>query len=90
MIPADTHPAVYARQVEVWRRLGPAGRIRVAMALSEALRQTARDQLRQAHPDWTPFELRMGFIQRVYGEDLARRARDAVLAAKAARDAAGP
>lgn len=78
MIPSDTHLAVFAMQVAVWRRLGPEGRVAQAAALSEALRATVREQLRVAHPDWSPWQLRMGFIERVYGVELAERVRRAM------------
>ncbi len=77
MTPLDTHPDVYARQVEVWRRMGPEGRIGRAIAMSEALRETVRAQLRAAHPDWDVAELRLAFIERVYGPEMAARVRRA-------------
>ena len=77
MRPVDTHPEVFERQVAVWRRLGPEGRIREALALTEALRATVRAQLRAAHPDWDEWSLKMAFIERVYGPELASRVRAA-------------
>lgn len=81
MRPLDTHPDVYSRQVEVWRRIGPEGRISRAIALSEALREIVRSQLRSAHPGSSEWELRLAFVERVYGVELADRVR----AAKALR-----
>ena len=75
MIPRDTHPEVYARQIEVWRRLGPEGRIAQAIALSEALRTTAREEIRRQNPAYSELELRLAFIDRMYGPELAGRVR---------------
>lgn len=74
MQPADTVLAAHRVQVEVWRRLGTAGRSRVAAALSESLLRTVRDQIATRHPEWTAREVTLALIARVHGRELAVRA----------------
>lgn len=78
MLPPDTRPEARRVQLEVWRRMGPAGRSRVAAALSESLYATARAQIVAKRPDWSAREVTLALIRRVHGADLARRANGGV------------
>lgn len=78
MLPADTHPEAHRVQVDVWRRMGPEGRSRTAVALSESLYATARAQIVAKRPDWTPREITLALIRRVHGAELAQRANGGV------------
>jgi hypothetical protein len=51
MIPRDTDAAAHAAQVAAARRLGPDGRVRIAVELSEATRRIAIDGLLRRHPE---------------------------------------
>ena len=78
MLPADTHPDAHRMQGEVWRRMGPDGRCRTAVALSESLYATVRAQIVAKRPNWTAREVTLALIRRVHGAELAQRANGGV------------
>ncbi len=64
MRPRDTSADVWSRQLEAYREMGPEGRLRRALQLSEEVKALARDGIRHAHPDWP---------ERQVDSELARR-----------------
>lgn len=63
----DTTPAAAAIQMEIYRRLGPAGRFRIAMELSEFSRSLAEAGLRHRHPELTSEEITRLLVKVLYG-----------------------
>jgi len=47
----DTSPEARAHQIEAWRKLGPAGRLEIALEMSETMMELALDGLQARHPD---------------------------------------
>lgn len=74
MPPSDTHDAAHQAQLAAWQRLGPDGRIRLAVQMSEDARRISLDGIRRRHPDLTEGEARFELACLLYGEDLATRA----------------
>ena len=64
---SDTSASAAAIQLELYRAAGPAGRARIAVELSEAVRQTALSGIRRRQPTLTERELAEAFLALVYG-----------------------
>ena len=47
----------HAAQVAAWRRMSPAEKIEIAMAMYWEARDLKADYLRRRHPDWTADEI---------------------------------
>jgi len=73
-LPPDTSAAAHAAQMSVYRRLGPGGRVKLAMRMSEDARQLALEGIRQRHPAYTADELKTALLVMFIGEDLVRKA----------------
>ena len=73
----DTSDAAARVQREVFRRMGPAGRLRAAVEMSEFLRTEVESGIRARHPDWDDRDVRGEMLRLFYGEKLA----EAVMAA---------
>lgn len=71
---SDTTPASHAAQMEVYRRLGPAGRVRLAASLSADTRELTRAGIRSRHPAYTDEEVDLALRRVLYGDDLVGRA----------------
>jgi hypothetical protein len=56
--PRDTDTEIWRRQLSAYRAMGPQGRLRRAIELSEEVRELARAGIRAGHPDWP--EARVG------------------------------
>ncbi|MGE0552081.1 MAG: hypothetical protein AB7R55_01500 [Gemmatimonadales bacterium] len=67
---SDTTPAARAVLTEVRRGMRPADRLREAIALSEAMRQSALDRLRAAHPQLSEREVVRLLVQERHGISL--------------------
>jgi hypothetical protein len=67
MYSRDTTPAAAAIQQEAYRRLGPAGRFRVAMELSDFTRSLAEAGLRRRHPEMSSEEITRLLVEVLYG-----------------------
>ncbi len=63
----DTTPQAEAIQLELYRAAGPAGRVRIAVDLSEAVRQTALAGIRRRHPEFSEDEVADAFLKVMYG-----------------------
>ncbi len=73
-MPSDTHDAAHRAQLAAWQRLGPEGRVRLAVQMSEDARRISLDGIRRRRPDLTDGEARFELARLLYGEDLAARA----------------
>ena len=60
--------------MEVYRRLGPAGRVRLAASLSADTRELTRAGIRSRHPTYTDEEVDFALRRVLYGDDLVGRA----------------
>jgi hypothetical protein len=50
-MPSDTSPEAAAIQAEIFRRMTPAERLKMALEMSEEMRQLALENLRRLHPE---------------------------------------
>lgn len=71
--PADTTPEAWKVYVAALRRLGPAGRLRMAFELSDNARAVTEAGIRQRHPDWDDRRVRLALIRTVLGPELFER-----------------
>lgn len=71
---SDTTPDSHAAQMAVYRRLGPAGRVRLAERLSVDTRELTRAGIRSRHPAYTDEEVDHALRRVLYGDDLVARA----------------
>jgi hypothetical protein len=51
--PLDTSIDAYRRQVDAYRSIGPAERLRLAAEISADVRALAEAGIRRRHPDWS-------------------------------------
>ncbi len=70
----DTSPEAHAAQLEVYRRLGPEGRLELALRMSEAVRLTSAAGIRDRHPEYSEAEVRWALFRLIHGDDLFRKA----------------
>lgn len=67
MAVTDTTARAAALQLELYKAAGPAGRVRIAVELSDAVRDTALAGIRRRQPDLSQRELSERFVALVYG-----------------------
>ena len=72
--PGDTSPAARAIQLEAWRRLGPEGRVALAMRMSMQARALSRAGIAARHPEYSPEEVQRALLGLLYGHQLVRAA----------------
>src|SRR4051812_39417745 len=72
--PADTSAEALRVHLDVLRRLGPAGRLRMAFELSDGLRSVLEAGVRQRHPDYDERTDRLAATRLAIGETLFRAA----------------
>jgi len=71
----DTSPEAERVQIELMRKASPARLFGMVRSMSQTMIQASRETLRQLHPDLTPEELNLLFIELYYGKDLAQQVR---------------
>ena len=69
----DTTPEAERAQQEALRRLGPEGRLRAALEMSQAAQDLAIAGLRRWHPEWDLDRARQELARRTWGDALASR-----------------
>jgi hypothetical protein len=74
MRPRDTTPESHEAQLQAYRRLGAAGRVRLAARLSSDTRELTRAGIRSRHRDYTEDEVELALRRVLLGDDLFRRA----------------
>jgi hypothetical protein len=72
--PRDTSPDSHEAQLRAYRRLGPAGRVRVAAQLSADTRELARAGIRARHPEYRDQEVESALRRLLLGDELFHRA----------------
>jgi hypothetical protein len=60
--------ALDARQVKIWREMGPAGRLRLAFQMHQFALKIVRTTERRRHPDLSAEELNWRVIRRMHGD----------------------
>lgn len=70
----DTDASSHAVQLAVYRRLGSAGRARLAAKMAAEARDITRAGIRARHPEYGPEDLDSALSRLLYGDDLFRRA----------------
>lgn len=66
----DTTPDARDVQREVWRRLGPEGRVQLVLEMSDALRRLALAGITDRHPDLDERAVVRRYILDVHGVDV--------------------
>lgn len=64
---SDTTARAAAVQLTLYRNAGPSGRVRVAVELSDAVRETAIAGIRRRHPEYSERDVMLSFLRLVYG-----------------------
>ena len=70
--PRDTSRAAHEAQLEALRRMGPAGRLRAGLRFSRSMIALSRAALRARNPGLDEQALKLLWIERNYGRELAR------------------
>jgi hypothetical protein len=71
---SDTSPEAFGVQIECVRRLGPEGRGRRALEMSQSSRSLLRAGIRQRHPDYTEREVDLALFRLLLAPELWRAA----------------
>jgi hypothetical protein len=74
MRPRDTTLESHEAQLQAYRRLGAAGRARLAARLSSDTRELTRAGIRARHNDYTEEDVELALRRILLGDDLFRRA----------------
>lgn len=69
---SDTSPEAAAIQLEIFRRMGPEGRLRAAFEISRFTRTLFESGLRADLPEMSEKELTREVVHRLYGVALPR------------------
>ncbi len=70
----DTAPEAWAVQLDIWRRMGPAKRVEVAMVMSEELIEVTRLGIRGRHPEYDDDAVRLAEIRQRLDDELSAKA----------------
>jgi hypothetical protein len=70
-MPLDTEAHALEAQLAAVRRLGPSGRARLAVEMSEDARRISFEGERRRHPELTAVEARLAVLRRLWGAQLA-------------------
>ncbi len=62
----DTSPSAQALQTRVQRAMGGEQRLLLAFEMSLFVRELARQQIREEHPEWSDAEVAHEFIRRAF------------------------
>ncbi|MBV9339771.1 MAG: hypothetical protein JO159_02630 [Acidobacteria bacterium] len=65
-MPSDTSPEAAAIQQEIFRRMTPASRLRLALEMSESMRNVALAGLRSRRPDLSAADLSRELMRIMY------------------------
>jgi hypothetical protein len=69
-VASDTTPDAAAAQRDVWRRLGPTGRVAAAIEASEAAYRITRAGILARHPGLDPERVVALLVRRIHGIEL--------------------
>ena len=79
---SDTSREARQIQIEIFRRLGPEGRLDKALELAELSRQLLTEGVRLRHPEYSADEVRLAVIRLQLPEELFRAAYPEALGVK--------
>jgi hypothetical protein len=65
----DTTPEAATIQEEAYRRLGKAGRLKIAFELSDLVRALAKAGIRKRNPEYTPEQIVAALARQIYRLD---------------------
>jgi hypothetical protein len=68
----DTSAEADRVQIEIYRRMGGAGRLRAAFQLIELARQAAVSGIRSRHPEYDDEQVLLAYARLVLGDALTR------------------
>ncbi len=68
MRPRENEAKIAAVQAVAWRRLGVAGRMRVAADMSDDTRRVHADKIRRSNPSYSEDEVKRALAKELYGE----------------------
>jgi hypothetical protein len=74
MRPADTTPEAHAVQIAIYRRIGPEGRLALALRMSDDVRAITRSGIRMRHPEYSEDQVDQALRRLLLGDELFRRA----------------
>ncbi len=74
MPPADTSPAVHRAQIQTYRRMLPAERMAIALAMSDDVQALAGAGIRRRHPEYDDDTVRIALWRLRLGTALFRAA----------------
>ena len=60
-------------QIEIWRKMSPQERLRLAGELTRATWNRAMEGYRRAHPEQSEAQVLKSFVALLYGEELANQ-----------------
>ena len=69
-IPADTTPEAHAVQVEMFRRMDPADKLKMAMRMSDGARELSCAGVRLRHPEYSADQVRLAVNRLMLGDTL--------------------
>ena len=64
---SDTSPEAAAIQAEIFRRMTPAERVKLALEMSDSMRNVALAGLRSRHPEMREEQLKWELMRLMYG-----------------------
>lgn len=70
MLPLDTTPEAAAIQRAIHQRLGPSGRLRLAIELSDLAWECAKAGMRSRHPQWGEPQILAALVRDLHGISL--------------------
>lgn len=70
MRPLDTTDEAWAIQLEIYRHMPPAERLRIGLELSAMSRRLLRDGIRRRHPEYTDREVELATIRALLPREL--------------------
>ncbi len=76
---SDTHPDAERVQIELIRKKTVSERFALVRSLTAFTIDLSRRAIARANPDLSPDELRIKYIELVYGKELSQRVRDYLL-----------
>jgi hypothetical protein len=66
MVPLDTTPEAAALQLQAYREMGPGGRLRIALELSDFTHALAVAGIRRRHPELSEEQARRKLAELLY------------------------
>ena len=68
--PRDTDAESHRVQMEALRRIGPSGRLGIALKMSDEARTVAMAGIAARHPEYTPQQVRWALFRKLLGHEI--------------------